>query len=320
MNDFKVPILITGGTGFIGSHLVRRLLTEGSEVHIIGRKEGPNLGELLNEVHIHKIDITNYSDVAIAVKKIMPKKIFHIAASTNKKKSLEGIEEVVNTNIYGTTNLMRALDNIDYDVLVFTGSCEEYGTNNPPFTENQTENPTSIYSWSKTSIALLFRMLNNTGKNKMVILRPSVVYGPNQKTNALIPYTITSALTGKKLNFTKGEQTRDFVFVSDIVEGYMKAATVEDAKGKIINLGAGKEYKVKYVVKKILELMGTSAEANFGAIPERKGEIQSYLPNISLANSLLKWQPRVSLEEGLRKTIEWYSEKFEKNELERWSD
>ena len=100
----------------------------------------------------------------------------------------------------------------------------------------------------------------------------------------------------------------------------MKAATVEDAKGKIINLGAGKEYKVKYVVKKVLELMGTSAEANFGAIPERKGEIQRYLPNISLANSLLGWQPRVSLENGLRKTIEWYSKKFEKNELGKWSD
>lgn len=319
MNKLRYPVLVTGGSGFIGSHLVKRLLEDNCQVYVIDKEKGPNLEDVADRVTLCRIDLRDYNALKEFVKKIKPKKIFHLAACINRERSLSGAQELVDTNITGTKNLIESLENIDYDTFISAGSCEEYGPKNKaPFTEDMREDPSSPYSWTKTAIAYLLKTGDNMGGRRTVILRPTIVFGPNQRNNLLIPNVIVSALLGKELKLVSGKQTRDFIYVSDVVDAYIKAATVDDARGKIINVGVGKEESVRGIVVKILDMMGNPIEANFGTIPDPEKEIYSYYPDISLAKRVLEWEPRIGLEEGLKKTIAWYSEQYKRGQLEKW--
>jgi nucleoside-diphosphate-sugar epimerase len=121
---------------------------------------------------------------------------------------------------------------------------------------------------------------------------------------------ILSALRGEDFEMTGGEQTRDFTYVDDIVEGYIRASISGKAIGQTINLGTGKEHAIKDVVLKVVELMGSTVKPLIGALPYRPGEIWCLYSDSSKARELLGWQPQVGLEDGLRKTIEWYTDKF----------
>ena len=311
-----MPVLITGATGFIGSHLAERLVAEGAEVTLAvePRASKANVASILDKVRIHEVDLREGQTVQRLVRECQPSKVYHLAAVGVTE---PGVDPTLaaQVNVLGTLNLLEALRKTECDSFINTGTCYEYGHNDPPMREDQMVDPINAYAASKSAAWLFCSMYHRTRGCPIVTVRPFTVYGPRQSPRALIPQTILSALRGaeglaKDFAVTGGEQTRDFTYVDDVVEGYVRASLSEKAIGQTINLGTGEERPIKDVVLKVLELMGNPVRPLIGALPYRPREIWRLYSDSSKARELLGWQLQVNLEDGLRKTIEWYSEKF----------
>ncbi len=300
-------VLVTGISGFIGSHLARRLVAEGAEVHGLVRNSSNlwRIHDLNNQINLHYVDLRDFGAVTKVAQDIKPQKVFHLAAYVNVSRSLEVIDEMVEVNIKGTLNLLRALDRTGYDCFINTGTCEEYGDNPAPFREDQIPNPVSTYSASKTCTTIFCRMLHKIKGLPVITLRPFLTYGPGQESNMLIPALIEKAIKGEAFEITEGEQTREFNYVDDIADGFVRASITPRAIGEIINIGNGLEYKVRDVVAMILELMNRPIKPKFGALAYRPGEAWHFYCDNTKARELLGWEPKVNLEDGLKMTINW---------------
>lgn len=312
----NTAVLITGANGFIGSHLTRRLVSLGARVSAFIE---PNtslwrIQDVKDKVKVYPIDITEFKNVEISIKKIKPIKVYHLAAYVNANRSLDLLGKMVDINIKGTMNILRALEESTCRLNCFinTGTCEEYGDNDVPFLESQRENPVSPYSASKVCATYLCQMMHKTRNIPIITLRPFLTYGPYQTSDMLIPSLILKCLLGEEFEMTRGEQTRDFNYVSDIVEGYVEASITERAIGEIINLGSGQEYRIRNVVKLIIDLTKTRVKPEIGKLPYRQGETMHFYCSNLKAKKILKWRPRISLNEGLYRTIEWYKEHINK--------
>jgi nucleoside-diphosphate-sugar epimerase len=310
-------VLVTGASGFIGFHLTKRLLAEGAQVNIIRREKSPRsrLELIEGQAHSHVADLRDLETLTDIVRDIRPQKIFHLAASTNVERALDRCDEAVDSIILGTLNLLKALDGVDYELFVNTGTCEEYGDNPAPFKESQIPNPVSPYSAAKVSTTMFCQMFFKTLGLPIVTLRPFLSYGPYQESTRFIPQAILAAIKGEEFKMTKGEQTREFNYVEDIVEGYILAATTDKAIGRIINIGNGVEYQLREVVQKIFSLLEAKKPPLLGALPYRPGETWHFYSDNTLARDILGWQPGHTLDEGLCLTTEWYRDNYRKLNL-----
>lgn len=305
LKDTKV--LITGISGFIGSHLARRLVGEGAEVHGLVRNSSNlwRIKDLKNQVHFHYADLTDFKLVKKVVLSIKAQKVFHLAAYVDVTRSFEVMDEMVDVNIKGSLNLLKALDGTGYDCFINTGTSEEYGDNPVPFRESQIPNPVSPYSVSKVATTMLCQMLHKTRGLSIITLRPFLTYGPRQESNMLIPSLIKRVLKSEVFEMTEGEQTREFNYVDDIVDGFIKASITPGAIGEIINIGNGLEYRIRDVVEMVVKLLNSPAKLRFGALSYRPGETWHFYCDNTKAMEILGWKPRVNLEDGLKKTIDW---------------
>ncbi|RLJ07297.1 MAG: hypothetical protein DRP16_03715 [Candidatus Aenigmatarchaeota archaeon] len=308
----ETVVLVTGATGFIGSHLVKRLVGEGAEVNIISRSKEIRgnllLKNLKTEIRIHKADLREYASIKECVNNVEPEKVFHLGAFVDLKRDFQTANECVQTNIQGTLNILHALRDISCSSFIHIGTYEVYGFNPVPFREDQPIDPLSPYSISKACSEFFCRFANKIYNIPTVLLRLSNVYGPNQKSERLIPHVIKCAIKNMKIKLTEGNQTRDFLYVEDAVSAIVKSSLAEKAISEVINIGSGKEYKVRDVVQKILDLMGSSIAPRYGELKHRAYEPERLYCDITKAKGILKWSPRYDLEEGLRKTIHWYEE------------
>jgi nucleoside-diphosphate-sugar epimerase len=308
LNLKEEKVCVTGANGFIGYHLTKHLIHVGARVHALIHKNDYRIKLLKDDCKVYNIDLLNSNVLSKLAETIRPKIIFHLAALVNVDRSPNLISKMMRVNFEGTVNLLRAFGNAGYECFINTGTCEEYGDIPTPFKEDQCPNPVSPYSVSKASATLYCSMLAKTQKFPILTLRPFLTYGPFQISNMLIPDTIKKALKGETFEMTEGEQTREFNFVDDIVEGYLAAAATPVAPGEIINIGNGKEYTVRNVVEKILAILGNPIIPAIGALAYRSGETWHFYCDNSKAKKILGWGPKVDLDEGLKKTINWYSE------------
>jgi len=286
-------------------------VAEGAEVALAmepGASQA-NVASILDKVRLHKVDLREGQIVRRLMRECQPSKIYHLAAVGVTEPDVDP-RLAVQVNVMGTLNLLEALRETDCDCFINTGTCYEYGHNTPPMHENQMVDPISVYAASKSAAWLFCNMYHRTRGYPIVTVRPFTVYGPRQSERALIPQTVLSALRGEDFEMTAGEQTRDFTYVDDVVEGYIRASISEKAIGQTINLGAGEEHSIKHMVLKVLELMGHPVRPLIGALPYRPREIWRLCSDSGRAREMLGWWPQVSLEGGLRKTIEWYTEQF----------
>ena len=303
-----VRVLVTGVSGFIGSHLARRLVKEGAEVSGLDIKSSNlwRLADICDQVKLYSADLTDFGALQEVIQDIKPQKIFHLAAYVDVSRSLEVLDKMVEVNVGGTVNLLRALTGVSYDCFVNTGTCEEYGDNPVPFRESQSPNPVSPYSASKVATTVFCQMLHKTSGLPIVTLRPFLTYGPAQTNDMLIPSLIQKVLSGEAFEMTGGEQTRELNYVDDIVDGFIKASVSPKAIGETINIGNGVEYKIKDVVALVLRLMNSPTKPKIGALPYRPGETLHFYCDNTKAKEILGWTPRVALEDGLRMTIDWF--------------
>jgi len=239
------------------------------------------------------------------IKDISPEIVFHLAANIDRTSEFDIIRNMISVNLVGTLNLLESLENISScQSIIVAGTSEEYGNNQVPFKEYYKEDPVSPYSFSKVCASYLSKMLFNVYKLPIIVLRPTLAYGPGQEGTMFIPTLIKTLLCDEKFMMTSGEQTRDFIFIDDLVNAYVRAGVSEGHFGEIFNIGAGKAYKIREVACRIASFLNKQNFLKIGAKDYRKSEIMSYFVDISKAKKLLNWTPMVSLEEGLKHTID----------------
>lgn len=301
-------ILITGATGFIGANLTRYLANIGCNVHIITRTEKSKwrIQDLLSQVKEHDCDLRDHSQVDSLIANIKPDIIYHLAAYGSYPLLQQDFNTIVQVNTIGTLNLITSLSKVGYDVLVNSGSSSEYGLKTEPMSESNLLEPINHYGASKAATSLFSQVFAKQFSQPIITIRPFSVYGYYEEPTRLIPSVITSCLRGKEINLTGGEQVRDFIFIDDVVDAYLKASLSPEAHGEIINIGSGKQYSVKGIVSKISELCDDPVRAHWGALQYRTGETNCWVADISKAKRILDWEPQTDLSNGLLKTIEWF--------------
>lgn len=304
-------VLITGGDGFIGSNLIRELLKNNYKISTTSRKplEETSLKDLRGKIDFHKLDLTNSNHVNLLIENIKPTVIIHLASIIDKRKDQEGVNNSMK-NLQMSKNIYNACLNLeDLKIIINFGSAEEYGNNKSPLTESQKEIPTSPYSLSKTQIRILSTYFHNAHSLPITTLKPFSIFGENQSPTMLIPYMITQCLNNNPIETTPGQQTKDFIYVKDLISAI--ELVIENPKkelfGETINICSGEEVKVKDVILKIKELTKTNSEIKFTK-SYNKSEAMRFYGSNKKAKKLLNWEPKYEFNEALEQTINWYKE------------
>ena len=295
--------LITGAGGFIGRHLLHQLQTYGAQISTISR----NHHNFPKEIEQYAIDIKDTCAINECLQKCQPDHIFHLAAFKERNDSIQAFYSSVETNLIGTLNLFSAAKDVtSVQSIVTIGTAEEYGNNIPPFNEKLRECPVTPYSISKLCISQMGELIFHHYNLPVIILRPTLAYGPGQGTDMFLPSLITSLLENNPFNMTLGEQTRDFVYVADLVEAMLLASRNTNVRGQIINIGSGVPTKIADIAQTIEKIIDKRGLVKLGSKPYRKNEVIDYYIDPRKAEALLGWKTKTSLNEGLNRTIAYY--------------
>ena len=310
-------ILVTGAGGFIGSHLVTKLTELGAKTYAFVRYNSRNdrgLLELLSKDIQDQIDVVlgdlrDPESVNSVAKNVQI--IFHLGASIAIPYSYVNPRDAIETNVIGTLNILNSAREYEIERVIQTSSSEVYGTAlYSPIDEKHPLQAQSPYAASKISADKLAESFFLSYNLPISILRPFNTYGPRQSARAVIPTIIIQALKSNSIHLGSLYPTRDFNYVDDTVDGFIKIAESSLTIGEVVNVGTGKEISIGELVDKIISLTGKKVEV----ISENKrirppaSEVGRLIADYSKAKRLMEWEPKVSLDEGLRRTIDWLSD------------
>ena len=317
MNLSGRKILVTGADGFIGSHLVERLVKNGCKVRAFIHYNSFNRWGWLD--YIEK-DIRDSIEVFAGdvrdpqgVKKAMLNcdVVFHLAALIGIPYSYHSPDTYVDTNIKGTLNILQAARELETKKIVHTSTSEIYGTAQfVPITEEHPINPQSPYAATKVGADFLALTFNYSFGLPISVFRPFNTYGPRQSARAIIPTIISQIKEGKrKIKLGSVHTTRDFTYVKDCVKGFVKVAESDDSIGKVIHIGNNAEVSIGKLACLIAELMNTEVEIVTEEDRKRpeKSEVERLWADANKAKELLGWVPEYTLKKGLGETINWFS-------------
>lgn len=310
--------LVTGGAGFIGSHLVAALAGAGHVVRVLDDLSQGRIDNLLGcirDVDVIEADVRDLDRVRHAARGVAG--IFHLAALGSVPRSFDDPASTLAINIEGTRAVMEAARAERVGRVVFASSSSVYGKGGGPRRrETDPTVPLSPYAESKLAAERICLSREPGGEPEAVVLRYFNVFGPRQDHSsryaAAIPRFIAGFASGSPPQvYGDGEQTRDFTYVGDVVAGTVAAMGVPQAAGRVANLGAGRATSVNGLVALIRELVGSKVEAAAG--PARAGEVRHSVADLTLARRLLGYAPRWTLRDGLRATIAWHRKGSEAN-------
>jgi UDP-glucose 4-epimerase len=292
--------LVTGASGFIGGRLCRRLLTDGEEVHAISRR--PHEDDALRW---WQRDLGDADAVARTLEEIRPDVVYHLAGYVSGSRELEAVLPSLRDNLVSAVNVLVAAARVGCSV-VLAGSQEE------PEPAREDPVPASPYAAAKLAVSSFARMLHALHGLQVVHLRVFMVYGPGQHDRTkLVPYAITSLLHAARPKLSSGTRPVDWVYVDDVVDAFVAASSRDDLAGASLDVGTGELVTIRAIVNRIVETVGRGVEPEFGALPERPLEI-TRAADIERTKHLLGWQPRTTLADGLRSTVDWYRAELER--------
>jgi nucleoside-diphosphate-sugar epimerase len=285
-------ILITGGSGYLGSHLTDTLKNICMNVYTIDLKTNNYSNEYL-------VDLLNDHDLKEVVNEIKPHIIYHLAAVLNRERSYEHHDHIMQVNYFGTIKLLKALQNIKYDNFIFASTSEIYGNNPPPFHEMQIPDPVSPYSLSKSFSELAIKSFSNIYNKSFTIMRMFNFFGKNMPDNFFISQLLTAQKNNIPFKMTGGEQIRDYLYIDDVISALVLAATNENSKNEIFNVCSGKGFALKVIANEITSKIKSDFIVSFGAIPYRKNEIWNMVGDNSKIKRILGFYPKYNLPEAI---------------------
>lgn len=303
-------VLLTGGSGFVGANLVRKLISEGHDVHLFVRPNYKSwrISDLQNQLHIHEVDLLDSDNIVEHLVKIKPDWIFHLA--TNGAYSWQNkIQEIVKTNVNGTVNLLEAALMTDFEIFINTGSSSEYGKKDYAPTEMEFLDPNSYYAVSKAFGTHYCRFVGKKMNRPIISLRLYSVYGSYEDPRRFVPTLIRNGLNGKLPSLVDPDIKRDFIFVDDVVALYIHIAeTLCALPGSVFNVGTGVQVSIADAVRVARNLMDISEEPNWGTYKKREWDTTEWIANIDHIKAMCNWHPKFSFYDGLAKTVRWYRE------------
>jgi UDP-glucose 4-epimerase len=304
--------LVTGGAGFIGSHIVTALIERGDKVRVLDNfctGKRTNLAHVEGKYELVEGDLVDRAAVERALMDV--KTVYHQAALASVPRS---VAQPLDTNaacVTGTVNLLDVARNVGVDRVVYAGSSSIYGDRTASAAKHETDlaDPVSPYAAAKAAGELYCSAFYATYGLPTVTVRYCNVFGPRQDPNseyaAVIPKFVTKRLAGERPTiFGDGKQSRDFTYVANIVEGNLLAAKVPAAVGKTFNIACGEQMSLLDLIAAINHILGTKIEPIFD--PPRVGDVRDSLADISQAKSVLNYKPLLDFDEGLSRSIEYY--------------
>ncbi len=302
-------VLITGGGGFIGFHLINRMLKLGAKVYIVERKDAKlkKLNNVMKEIEILEVNITDLEAVNRTINLVKPDYIFHLAAYGVNSAHKEYIE-AVKTNIIGIVNLLEGIKCVNCKKFINMGSCAEYGDRKEILEEELNLKPVSVYGSTKAGATIIAHQIAKENNISIVTLRPFGIFGEGEDRHKIFCHVILSIIENKDVRLTACYQLRDYCYIENIIDGMLLAARAKNIKNDIFNIASGNIYPLKYYIELIFKNMETDKKPLYGEVKYRENEMWTPRANIKKISSKLNWEPKISVEDGLIKTIKWYKD------------
>lgn len=298
-------ILITGGSGFIGKNVCSLLAGRNRQAYVFTRSGGNIFDDkkFQNRIVPIEMDLRDRQKVEKWLKKYRPDFVIHLAGATQHED--QSGEKCFELNWRATRDFFEMLVEITPKKVIAVGTADEYGSRKTPQNELLAPEPLTAYAESKTLAAEYALKLNREKNFPIVILRIFTAYGAGQPARMFLSQLIRHALVNEEFEMTDGRQKRDYIYVDDAAEGILSALEKENINGKIFNLGSGASFSLREIAEKAWRICGAeTGKLKIGARPKLSGESFDTQADIAAAREMLGWQPRVSLDEGLRLTIE----------------
>jgi len=293
---FTGSALITGAGGFLGSKLSARLARAGLTVHATSRMERSSSDE---GVRWWRLTMEDARAVEELVREIKPDVIFHLSGLANGAPDMGLVSEIFHSQVTSTVNLLTAATGAGCRRIVLAGSLEEPRGMDP---EPVPASPYGAAKWAASAYARMFHRVYGT---PIVIARTFMTYGPGQPEWKVIPSTIRALLDGRAPRLSHGTRHVDWIYVDDVIEGLVCCGGAPGVEGMTLDLGSGTTTTIREVVARLLALTDASIRPEFGALPERPSE-DNRVADVRTTSTHLAWQPSIGLDEGLRRTVDWY--------------
>lgn len=290
--------MVTGASGFIGAALVRRLRLLDAQVYAISSSAQK---QAKGEETWYACDLTDSVATTRLLRSLRPDLVFHLASKVTGSRDVQLVMPIMNANLGSVINLLTAAVGLPNTRLILAGSLEEPRDHEalPP------SSPYAAAKWAATGYAKMFHHLWNVPS---LVLRVAMVYGPGQKdTTKLLPYATLSMLRGDPPAVTSGTRLVDWIYIDDVVDAFLAAATTPIAAGagQTFDIGTGIATSIRHTLDLLASVVGGSIRPRYGVIADRPLD-RALIANISSSSNVLRWQPRICLREGLQRTVEWY--------------
>lgn len=302
-------VFITGASGFVGANLTHRLVREKQDVHVLVRPESDlwRLGAVKKYIAIHRADLSDAHAIRRIIKRVRPGFVYHTAAHGLFLKQDEA-EQMVSSNVLGTVHLLEALLHAGTaECIIHVGSFAEYDPDDAHIQEDSLLRPSNAYGASKASQSFFAQYYARQHKMPVVIVRPSLLYGPFEERRRLVPASVLAHVRLQPLHLSSPKPRKDFLFVEDAVDAFLAASQHALRPGEVINIGVGREYSIREVVKNVQQCTGVKVPLIWGALEGRPWDsARKHSYATEKAARLLGWHPRYALEQGIGKTVDWF--------------
>tara|TARA_A100001011_G_C14321077_1_gene850671 strand:- start:6829 stop:7749 length:921 start_codon:yes stop_codon:yes gene_type:complete len=297
-------VLVAGGSGFIGHHIVKECKKKGFKVVSISLKIPEKFNQQENvDYYAHDLNYPLEKNLIKSLEDV--RYIINSSGYIDHSQFNQKGYEIYNKHFLAVKNLIKFSKFINLKTFINFGSSDEYGAAKSPINETQREEPFSAYSLSKLNSTHLLKILFKEEQFPSIIIRPFLVYGERQNYNRFLPQVIKSCLNNEEFKVTKGQQLRDFLYVGDFAEAVNMCLGNQNAYGEILNIASGKPVSIKNITELVKSFIG-KGKPNYGAIQYRKGENMELYADIRKSKELINWEPKTKFNEVLSKIVDWY--------------